>query len=404
MRVLFITDNFPPEVNAPATRTYEHCVEWVKAGIDVTVLTCFPNYPQGKLYPGYKNKLYQVEYINGIKVIRLWSYMTRNEGFIKRVIDYISFAFMAFWAGLFKKTDIIVATSPQFFTTITGYLLSVIKRKPWVFELRDLWPDSIRAVNIVISKSKLLDWFERVELFLYRRSAKVIALTDAFKKNLIERGIPGNKIEIVTNGVNMERFEPRSKNACLIESLGLNGKFVVGYLGTHGMSHGLDFVLNAIARHSLDNMMFLFIGDGAEKSKLLALAKELQLNNVCFLEPVSKEQISDYISIMDVALVPLRKRDVFKTVIPSKIFEMASMRKPILLGVEGQAQEIIERHKAGLCFEPENEIDFINKLKQLSADKELYGSLQHGCDQLAANYNRKKLANKMLHDLKNCLV
>lgn len=145
--ITFLSDNFPPEVNAPANRTYEHCREWVRSGVEVTVITCAPNFPKGRVYEGYKNKLYQTEIIDGIKVIRVWSYITANEGFVKRILDYISFAVASFIAGLFVKTDLIVATSPQFFTALSGWLLSIFKRKKWIFEVRDLWPESIMAVG-----------------------------------------------------------------------------------------------------------------------------------------------------------------------------------------------------------------------------------------------------------------
>jgi len=205
MKILFITDNFPPETNAPATRTYEHCSEWVKKGTEVTVITCAPNFPQGKVYEGYKNKLYQTEMIDGIKVIRVWSYITANEGFTKRVLDYVSFAFMAFWVGLFQKHDVIIATSPQFFTTWAASAISKIRRKPWIFELRDLWPESIRTVG-AMKQSRVLDWLEKVELWLYKDASRVVAVTDAFKKNLIDRGINAKKIDVVTNGANLDLY------------------------------------------------------------------------------------------------------------------------------------------------------------------------------------------------------
>ena len=147
MKILFLTDNFPPEVNAPATRTYEHCREWIRQGAEVTVITCTPNFPQGKVYKGYTNKPYQQEMMDGIHVIRVWSYITANEGFIKRTLDYISFSVTSFLAGLFQQADIIIATSPQFFTALSGRTLSFWKRKPWIMEVRDLWPESIKTVG-----------------------------------------------------------------------------------------------------------------------------------------------------------------------------------------------------------------------------------------------------------------
>ena len=205
MKILFITDNFPPEVNAPAARTYDHCKRWVDKGVDVTVITCAPNFPQGRVYEGYKNRLYQTEMVDGIKVIRVWSYISANEGFLKRIIDYTSFAFMAFWAGLFKPCDVIIATSPQFFTTFTGWALSKVKRRPWVFELRDLWPESIITVG-AMKKSKAIEIFEKIEHFMYRSADMIIPVTDAFKMHLVGRDIQENKIHVVTNGVDPKKF------------------------------------------------------------------------------------------------------------------------------------------------------------------------------------------------------
>ncbi len=402
LKILFITDNFPPEVNAPATRTYEHCREWVKQGVEVTVLTCFPNYPQGKVYTGYQNKLYQVEYIDGIKVIRLWSYMTANEGFIKRILDYISFAFMAFWAGLFKKTDVIVATSPQFFTAVTGGLLSFFKRKPWIFEVRDLWPESIRAVNAMKS-SKVLDWLEKLELFLYKKASKVVVVTEAFKENIAKRGIDPYKIEVVKNGVMLDIYVPQAKNVELINKLGLQNKFVVAYMGTHGMAHKLDFLIKAAKNIRNPNIVLLLLGDGAEKENLLKLYNDIRPANVLMLPSVSKAEIVSYISITDVALVNLKKSDTFKTVIPSKIFENAAMQKPILLGVEGESKSIIEKYNAGLCFEPENEADFLTKLDRLSSDNHFFQSCKEGCTILANDFDRIKLAHNLINILKNTI-
>lgn len=394
MKILFITDNFPPEVNAPATRTYEHALEWVKQGVEVTIITCVPNFPHGKVYAGYKNKLYQKENIDGIEVIRVWSYITANSGFAKRVLDYVSFAFSAFWAGLFQKCDVIVATSPQFFTTWTGWALSKVRRKPWIFELRDLWPESIKTVG-AMKQGRIIDTLEKIELGLYRDADKVVAVTDAFKANLIGRGIDADKIDVVTNGSNVELFYPRDKDAELLERLGLKDKFVVGYIGTHGMAHSLDFIVRSLSQIEDGSIHFLFIGDGAMKKSVVRLAGELNLTNATFLSPVSKDEVPRYLSICDVSLAPLKKEDNFKTVIPSKIFEASAMRKPTLLGVEGQAQEIIEKYHAGLCFEPENEKDFLEKLETLR-DESVYWKLQDGCSVLAEDFDRKRLAERML--------
>lgn len=400
MRILFITDNFPPETNAPATRTYEHCREWVQMGADVTIVTCVPNFPQGRVYEGYKNRLYQTETIDGIKVIRVWSYITANEGFVKRVLDYVSFAFMAFWAGLFQKHDIVIATSPQFFTTWAASAISKLRRKPWIFELRDLWPESIRTVG-AMKQSRVLDWLEKVELWLYRDADRVVAVTDAFKQNLAARGIDADKIDVVTNGANMDLYRPREKDEALLRELGLEEKFVVGYIGTHGMAHSLDFIVSSIAKLKDPDIHFLFVGGGAMKQTVVDLARQLELKNVTFLDPVAKADVPAYLSVIDVSLAPLKRSDTFKTVIPSKIFEASAMLKPTLLGVEGQAQEIVETYGAGVCFVPEDEGDFLEKVTLLKSEPRLYSACREGCAKLAEAYDRKRLAKKMFEIIEN---
>lgn len=404
MKILFISDNFLPEVNAPATRTYQHCREWVKQGAEVTVITCVPNFPQGKVYEGYKNKLYQVEEIDGIRVIRVWSYIAANKGFYKRTMDYISFAFMAFWVGLFRKTDVIIATSPQFFTAIGGYFLGLFKRKPWIMEVRDLWPESIKAVG-AMQEGRLYHLLERLELFLYRKSAKIVVVTDNFKENLTSRGISADKIHVVKNGVVLDEYIPQPKNTPLRQKLGLGDKFVLTYLGTHGMAHGLDFILESAAKiQQNEDVHFLLIGDGAEKNKLISIKEKLNLNNVTLHPPVLKAKVNEYISASDVALVCLKKSDTFKSVIPSKIFENAAMQRPILLGVQGESQQIIESYNAGICYEPENEQEFIEKVMKMKNSNGEYKTYQQGCERLAKDFSRKKLAEKMLSIIKTVVT
>lgn len=394
-KILFITDNFPPEVNAPASRTYDHCKEWVKAGADVTVITCAPNFPQGKVYEGYKNKIYQKESIDGIKVIRVWSYIVPNCGFIKRTLDYISFSITAFIAGLFIKTDIIIATSPQFFVALTGRALSRVKSHPWIMEVRDLWPESIKTVG-AMNDNVIIRYFEWQEKRCYNSATKIIVVTDSFKRTLINRGINSNKIEVIKNGVNTTLFTPREKDQILLNSLNLKGKKVIGYIGTHGLAHKLDFVLNcAKSLESYKDIHFLLIGDGAAKAQLLKLKEDLKCKNVTMLPSVSKNEVARYISILDVCLINLKKSQLFKTVIPSKIFENAGMQKPILMGVEGEAKDIIESYGAGICFEPENEFDFKAKLFQI-LEPQVYNDCKKGCKKITEDFDRKTLAKKML--------
>lgn len=393
MRILFLTDNFPPEVNAPATRTYEHCKEWAAKGEDVTVITCFPNFPEGKVYKGHKNKLIQRENIDGIKVIRVWTFIAANEGFVKRTLDYISFMIMSFIVGLTLKTDVIIATSPQFFTALSGRWLSFWKRKPWIMEVRDLWPESIMAVGAA-KRNVVMRFFEWLEKRMYLKATKIVVVTDSFAKTIINKhGISANKIEVVKNGANLQLFKPTLKNEALLSRHDLHDKVIIGYIGTHGMAHALDFILNCAAKVDDPALHFLFIGSGAKKVELLQLKNSLRLQNVTMLDAVPKENVKDYISILDIGLVNLKKSDTFRSVIPSKIFELAAMHKPILLGVEGESAQIVNDYRIGLSFKPEDELDFFTQLSAIRSQTFDFSIL-------IRDYDRVNLAQKMLDFVK----
>ncbi len=296
MKILFLSDNFPPEVNAPASRTFDHCREWVKSGDEVTVITCAPNFPQGKLYAGYHNKLWQEEIIEGIRVIRVWSYIVANKGFFKRTLDFISFSVSSFLAGLFVKTDVIIATSPQFFTALSGRTLSFWKRKPWIMEVRDLWPESIKTVG-ALNISPFIRYFEWEEKKCYRSARSIIVVTDSFKRKLNERGIDDTKVYVVKNGVDRNLFVPvEEKDAELLTRLDLKNKKIIGYIGTHGMAHKLDFILRcaSILQNKAPEYHFLFLGNGAEKDNLKKLI-DIVLNGLErkeFFIPFTEEEIN----------------------------------------------------------------------------------------------------------------
>ncbi|WP_109436189.1 MULTISPECIES: glycosyltransferase family 4 protein [Aquimarina] len=397
MKLLFLTDNFPPEVNAPATRTYEHCKEWVKDGIDVTVITCAPNFPKGKVFGGYKNKLFQKEIIEGIKVIRVWTYISANKGFLKRILDYVSFMISSFLVGLFIKTDLIVATSPQFFTAISGRWLAFWKRKKWIMEVRDLWPESIKAVG-AMKTNPAIKYFEFLEKKMYNKAYKIVVVTDSFKEILCEKHkINASKIEIIKNGVNTTLFTPVEKDKKILKRLKLEDKIIIGYIGTHGMAHALDFILYCAKKIKDKQIHFLFLGDGAKKEELLKIKDSLKLDNVTMLPSVSKKQVAGYISIIDIALVNLKKSDTFKHVLPSKIFELSAMHKPILLGVEGEAKKLVEQYSIGEAFEPENEKEFLNKIEVLKTKNTNTQNFQ----KLTTDFDRKNLAKKMMMFIKD---
>lgn len=406
MKILFITDNFPPEVNAPASRGFDHAVEWVKMGYQVTVITCQPNFPKGEIFEGYKNSLYKVKYIQGIRVVRVWSFISANEGFIKRSLDYFSFAISSFIAGVFVKTDVILATSPQFFTTFSGNLLSLFKRKPWILEIRDLWPDSIVAVGALSSDSNIYKLLKRLEGYFYRSAEKVIVVTDSFKEYLIrDHKIAKEKIGVFKNGIVENSLSTMSidqaKNRK--ESLGISSKSkIISYIGTLGLAHGLEFILHCAKKLEGDNIHFLFIGDGAKKKGLIELKNKLELSNVTFIDTVPKNEVYRYLQISDYALVNLKKSDEFKNVIPSKIFENVAARKPILLGVDGESKKIIKDYNVGISYEPENEMEFLKALDQISLllDSDQF---ELGCQKLLIDFDRSKIACQMGNFIKEAV-
>lgn len=404
MHVLFLTDNFPPEVNAPASRTFEHCREWVKAGHTVTVVTCAPNFPKGKVFDGYRNKLWQTETVEGIRVIRVWSYITANEGFLRRVLDYQSYMLSAIVASVFvRKVDLIIGTSPQFFTACAAYVVSRYKFRPYIFELRDLWPESIKAVG-AMKNERAIRFLEWIEMFLYRKAAKVVSVTRSFKDILVRRGIDGGKIEVITNGVDISQFKPRPKDPELTAKLGMTGKFVAGYIGTHGLAHGLETLLEAAERLRGQDFVFLFLGDGARKEALKQMAAEKKLDNVVFIDSVSKADVARYWSLLDVSVIHLKKTDLFTTVIPSKLFESMGMGLPVLHGVEGESADIVREEGAGIPFEPENADELCAALQRLKSNPAELDEFRARCLKGAQNYDRTNLALRMMKILENTVA
>lgn len=398
MKILFLTENFPPETNASATRVYERACYWAEDGHEVTVITCAPNFPQGRLFPGYKNRWRQVEIMSGIRVVRVKSFMTANEGVVLRTLDFMSFMVCAVTVGLSeKKPDVIAATSPQFFAAVGGWLLGCFRRVPFVFELSDLWPASIIAVG-AMKDSLMLRLMEKLELFLYRRSAAIVALTDAFKENLASRGISADKIAVVKNGVDLQRYAPMSRDGGLAAGYGLSDRFVVGYVGTHGMAHALDNVLAAAEQlKDQSNIRFMLAGPGSMREKLISDAQSRGLDNVVFLPPQPKSRMPAVWSLCDVALVHLRNDPVFADVIPSKIFEAMAMGLPLLIAVPpGEATNIVEADGAGMAVAPESPVALAEAVKRLAADRTLRQTLGTASLAAAPRHSRRFQADSMM--------
>jgi glycosyltransferase involved in cell wall biosynthesis len=398
VHILFLTDNFPPERNAPASRVYEHACYWVRWGHRVTVLTCAPNFPEGKVYAGYCNRWYHVEEVDGIRVVRVKTFIAKNEGVLLRILDYLSFMVTGFLAGLLQtRPDVVIATSPQFFTVVAGWAVAALRRLPFVFELRDLWPASISAVG-ALRASAALRCLERLELFFYRRATKVVALTEAFKRDLVSRGIPAEHVEVVRNGFDFARYTPQPRDMSLTQQLGLEGGFVVGYIGTHGMAHALDRVLDAAALlRDIPAIRFLFVGAGAVRDALMTQAAQQHLDNVIFVPAQPKTRMPAYWSVCDLALVPLKDTPLFTTVIPSKIFEAMGMGRAIVLAApEGEASQIIRATGAGVIVPPECPSAMARAIRELCQDKALVERSAMHALRAAPQFSREQHARDLM--------
>jgi glycosyltransferase involved in cell wall biosynthesis len=398
MHILFLSDNFVPEANAPATRTFEHARRWRELGHRVTVVTGVPNFPTGKAQPPYRNKLFQRETIEGIEVRRVWTFLAANKGVVKRSLDFLSFAFSGFFGGLRVPADVIVATSPQLLTGLAGKWLARAKKKPWVFEVRDLWPDSIIAVG-AMRENLEIRLLRRIERCLYRSADRIVTVSNALCARLAAGGVPEGKLAVVTNGVNPMRFSPRAKDPALAKSLGLEGKFVAAYVGSLGAAHALDTALDAANALKDAGVHVLFVGAGARHHELRARAAAMKLPNVTFTGVVPGDTVPNYLALCDVALVSLRRTPLFRAAIPSKIFEAAAMGRPILLAVEGVAADMVSAYGAGVCVPPEDPAAMAAALLELRDDEALRERLQSGCRKLAKDFDRRVLAEKMLREI-----
>ncbi len=355
-KIYYLSQYFPPEMGAPAARVYDLSKRWAANGADVSVITAFPHHPTGIIPPEYRGKYFMTELVDGIRVYRTYIYAAPNKGFFRRTLSYISFMFSSIFRGLrLSKPDILIATSPQFFVAIAGYIISRIKGVPFVLEVRDFWPTSIVELNMLKNKM-IIRLLERIELFLYEQAKHIVVVADSYIKVLREKGIPSQKITTVKNGVDLDLFSPRLTQNEIKNDMGLAGKFVVSYIGTHGLAHALDIVLDAAAmlKRQNDNIHFLFIGEGAEKENLIQKAAKLNLTNVTFMDKVNRDALTSYYTLSDILLVPLRKISLFQIVLPSKISEIMAMERPILLSIDGEARKIVEQAQAGIYVEPEN--------------------------------------------------
>jgi len=399
MRILFFSHYFPPEVNAPASRTYEHCREWVAAGHEVHVITCVPSHPVGVPFRGYRPGWYQQERHDGIVVHRVWTLLAPNKGVVKRTLNYLSFMPSAVWRSLrLGRFDVLIGTSPQFFCAVATWIAASLGRTPWVFELRDLWPESIHAVGAARAYMPL-KMLERLELLMYAQARSVVCVSEALVRNLVSRGVPTSKISFVPNGVDTAMWTAgvRAKGRAKLDAG--ESDIIVSYIGTVGMAHDIGTVLDAarLLGRERPRLRFVIIGDGAEREALAARARAEGLDNVTFTGLVPRAEIPDYLAASDVSLVTLKPSDLFKTVLPSKMFESMAAARAIVLAVDGEARQVLERAGAGLAVAPGNAAALAGAVRRLAADPELRHTLgAAGARFVERDFSRRTWAHRYL--------
>lgn len=397
---MFFSDHLKPEPSAPAAHVYERAQFWVKWGHQVTIMGSAPNFPIGRVYPGYKNYWRKVEYLDGIRVVRVKTFIVPNEGFLLRTLDYLSYMVSAFcFALLEKKPDVVISTSGHLFTPVAGLAYAVLRGGPHVFEIRDLWPASIISTNS-LQPGLVYRLLERLELFLYRHSCRIESLTPAFVSDLVGRGVPKDKIDLVISGANLDLFSPRPRDEEIVRQFGLQGRFVVGYLGTLGLAHGLENVVEAAALLQDTPINFFLVGVGAAKKTLEEMVAARGLKNVIFAGRQEKEEMPRFWSVCDLSLIHLRPDKVFETVIPSKIFESMAMGLPIVyVGPAGEGSAIVERQAAGIVVAPGDPHALAASLRGLSQEAKQLADFRVNSLKAAPLYSREQQAKGTLEVL-----
>lgn len=390
-------------MGAPAARVSELSRHWAQAGVDVTVLTGFPNHPDGVIRPEYRRRFRRMfcrEFVAGTNVARTWLLPLANRKPHERMLNYLSFCLSAAFAGSFlERRDVVIATSPQLLVGLAGWWIARLKGSRLVLEVRDLWPESLQAAGVSSATSRLHRALARIAGFLYRKADHIVVVTPAFRDYLASRWkVPANKISVVQNGVETDLFRP-SDTAALRSQLNLNDKFIVSYIGTLGMAHGLETVIAAAERlqASHPEVLFLLIGEGAERERIVAMAQSRKLNNVRFIGQQPRERIPEYITASDACLVVLKKSEVFETVIPTKMLEFMSCERSVILGVAGQARRIVEEANCGICFEPGNADALAESILRLTKDKPSRQALgRNGRSYILKNLSRESTAAQYL--------
>lgn len=403
MRIAVFSHYYLPEIGAPSARIGDFAAQWLAQGHDVHVSTCFPNHPTGIVYPGHKAGWYAEESLRGVQVHRSWSYITPNKGIVKKSLGHASFWLSSGWTTTRRMPvpACAIGTSPTFFAAMAARACARRHRVPFIMEVRDLWPAIFVDLG-VIRNQRIIRLLERWELWLYRSATRIVTVTEAFRQNLLDRGIPPEKVVTITNGADTDFWIYQGEGARrLRQELQLGDKTVVLYIGAHGISQGLGAILDSAEKtRSRTDIEYLFVGEGADKDKLVEQAKSRRLENVRFLGAVGKDQVRDFYAMADVCLVPLRNIPLFDTFIPSKMFEIMAVGCPILASVRGEAADILRRSGAARVVDPEDSSAIAAGVCALADDRSLRDTLAvAGRAFVRREYSRRELARRYLETI-----
>jgi len=403
MKLIFVSQYFPPEVGAAASRGYDLLQEFIKKEHKVTVLTELPHYPSSVVDEKYKNSLFYREKFNNIDVIRNFVFVSKRSNFFQRSALYFSFMFTSvFGSKGINDIDIVFATSPPLTVGLAGWVISKFKKSKFVLDIRDLWPESALALG-EIKEGIVSGILKKIELFLYRKADLITIAVPGFRKHINGLGISDNKIIDLPNGANVELFSSTPNSDKTRKQFGWENKFLVLFSGNHGLAQGLEYLLKiADSMKNIENIRFIFIGDGVVKEKLIKMKTEMKLDSVTFLDKVDRDQMPSFISAMDVCLVPLIKHRLFLNALPSKMFEYMACEKPVIVAIEGEAKELIEKSGAGIFVEPENVSQMKDAIFNLYNNKKLRIKMgKKGRKFVSRDYCRVEIAKKFETVLKD---
>lgn len=397
MRILVVTHYFPPEIGAPQARLSEFARFWAEAGDDVTVLTGVPNHPTGVVPPEYRGRWRWEERVDGYRVLRTWLYATANEGMVRKTLGHLSFMVSSVVLAGRRSgpADVVMVSSPTFFSIFSAWLLARARRARLVVEVRDLWPAIFVELGVLRSRP-LIRLLEALELAAYRAADAVVVVSDGFRDHIVRRGISADKVHTVRNGVDVDRFRPRAADtgtAATRARLGAApGDTLVLYVGAHGISHGLPRVADSAAMLAGEGIHFAFVGEGAAKGKLRWHVEELGVPNISLLPAVPRHEVPAVLAAGDICLAPLRDVPLFSTFIPSKVFEYLAAGKAVVGAVRGEPAAIL-RDAGAVVVEPEDADALAGAIRALAADPARRAEMaERGRRHVAAHFDRRRLA------------